>query len=437
VVIAVGTLGAAYLLGRRLSGRRAGWIGAALVAVTPLFVRNATLAYTDIPTTFPLTLAVLYVLRWWESGRTRDAALAGALLGIGLFTKQSALTWLASLALIPFLWLLMTRHQPVTGRWRRALSGLVGIALPALLIDGPWYARNALLAGWPNMLPVAGLYHLRGPMAGWRGLLPSLGWPVDFGPLLPLFYGAGWVVGLLNAVRVGWRCFQGQDTGPPSDLILAIVAVPYWLIWWLRFSFEARFLLLILPLMAVWAARPIEWAIDRLSGRVRLPWLLWQAGGGALLAGLLFLGVRSRLGGVYQFITHPLASDDERLLHARGRLYDLVLYIRATFDPSEDRIVLMDGRMVYYLLEYNLAVMYPQRLSDLEGYDYLVHSSSIFAVYNDRLGLRDSEFYQHVFDPLIFEPVYVSDGVHVMRILRTDVPSPAEYEAQRSVEDDE
>jgi hypothetical protein len=437
VVMAAATLGATYLLGRRLSGRRAGMMAAALVAVTPMFVRNATLAYTDIPTTFPLTLAVLYALRWWESGMARDTILAGVFLGIGLFTKQSALTWLASLALIPPLWLLVTRHQSVEGRWRRALSGLAGITLPALLIAGPWYARNALLDGWPNILPVAGLYHLRGEMAGWRGLLPSVGWPDDFGPLLPVFYGAGWVVGLVGAVRGGWRSLQGQESGPPADLILAVVVIPYWLAWWLRFSFEARFLLLILPLMAVWAARPVEWAVDRLEKRVRLPRLLWQAVGGLLLAGLLFLGVRSRLGGVYQFITHPYASDEERLIHARGRLYDLVLYIRTTLDPSRDRIMLMDGRLAYYLLEYDPVVMYPRRLSDLEGFDYLVHSSSIFAVYNDRLGLRDSEFYQHVFDPLIFEPVYVSDGVHVMRILRTDMPSPAEYEAHRAEEGDE
>jgi hypothetical protein len=46
--------------------------------------------------------------------------------------------------------------------------------------------------------------------------------------------------------------------------------------------------------------------------------------------------------------------------------------------------------------------------------------------------LRDSEFYRHVWDPLIFEPVYVSEGVHVMRILRTDVPTPEEYEAYRA-----
>ncbi|MEJ2147969.1 MAG: glycosyltransferase family 39 protein [Chloroflexota bacterium] len=436
VVMAAATLGATYLLGRRLSGRQAGLIAAALVAVTPLFVRNATLAYTDIPTTFPLTLAVLYVLRWWDSGRARDAALAGVLIGIALFTKQSALTWLASLAVVPFVWLLATRHQPLAGRWRRMLSGLAGIILPALLIAGPWYARNALLDGWPNVLPIAGLYHLRSEMAGWRGLLPSLGWPDDFGPVLPLFYVSGWIVGLFGAGRLGWRSLQGQESGPPADLILAIVAVPYWLAWWLRFSFEARFLLLILPLLAVWAARLIEWAADRLGERVHLPRLLWQIGGGALLAGLLFLGVRARLGGVYEFITHPFASDDERLLHARGRLYDLVLYIRSTLDPSRDRIVLMDGRLAYYLLEYDPVVMYPQRLSDLEGFDYLVHSSSIFAVYNDRLGLRDSEFYQHVFDPLIFEPVYVSDGVHVMRILRTDIPSPAEYEASRAAERD-
>ena len=112
VVMAAGTLGAVYLLGRRLSGRRAGLIAAALVAVTPLFVRNATLAYTDIPTTFPLVLAVLYALRWWDSGRAREAVLAGVLLGIGLFTKQSALTWLASLA----------RSCHRSGCWSRAAN---------------------------------------------------------------------------------------------------------------------------------------------------------------------------------------------------------------------------------------------------------------------------------------------------------------------------
>jgi hypothetical protein len=141
-----------------------------------------------------------------------------------------------------------------------------------------------------------------------------------------------------------------------------------------------------------------------------------------MLIGLIVWGARDRLGGVYKAVTQPFISDDERLLQAKGRTYNLVLYARENFDPAHDRLILMDGRMAYYLRDFDYVVMYPRTLADLEGYDYLLHSSSIFAVYNDRLGMRDSEFYQHVWDPAIFEPVYVSDGVHIMRILRTDLP---------------
>ena len=435
VISALGTLGATFLIGRQTMGRRAGLLAATLVALTPMFIRNATLAYTDIPTAFPLTLAVFYALRWWESGRTQDATLSGVLFGIALFTKQSALTWLASLAAVPPLWLLATRRHPYLQRWRRAAIGLAGFLLPAALIAGPWYVRNGLIAGGSNVLPVAGLYHLLGNKTGWPGLIPSLAWPADFGPALAWVYAAGWVIGILRAVRQGREAVRGRQAETPADLLLLGFILPYWLIWWLRFSFEARFLLLILPLMAVWAARPLEWTVGQIGARVRLPRLLWQAAGAALLLGLLLRGGYDRLGGLYRAITHPFASDDERLLYAKGRLYDLILYVRNNLDPERDRLMLMDGRMAYYLRDYDTVVMYPTRLSQLEGFDYLIHSSSIFAIYNPRLGWNTSEFYQHVWDPLIFEPVYESGGVHIMRILRTDVPTPEEYEAYREAQE--
>jgi hypothetical protein len=83
----------------------------------------------------------------------------------------------------------------------------------------------------------------------------------------------------------------------------------------------------------------------------------------------------------------------------------------------------MDERLVYFLPEFDTAVGYPQTLAALDGYDYLFHVAAIYALYgNGRLGWEDSEFYRYAFDERVFEPVYKSGGVHVMRSLRTTPP---------------
>ncbi len=441
---AAGTLGATYLIGRQIAGRSAGLIAAALVALTPLFVDNATLAYTDIPTAFPLTLAMLYILRWWDAGRVRDALTAGLLVAVGCLTKQSALIWPAALAAVPILWLIATRREAVDGRWRCAALALAALLAPPLLIAGPWYLRNALLDGWANAVPVAGLYHQLGSGAGLWGLVPPLAYPSDFGyPLTPV-YALGWVIGLIAAARElittlradqpawSWRPMlasrqlpveQGAALFIPGALILALAAVPYWAAWWLRFSFEARFLLLILPLIAVWAAVPVLQAAAWLAERARVPRVAQTVFTGLLLAGLLVLGARGRLGGVYYALTDPFASDFERLSRAKGPLADLAAYAHSELDPTTDRLYLMDERLAYFLPEFETAVGYPQTLAALDGYDYLFHVAAIYALYgNGRLGWEDSEFYRYAFDERVFEPVYESGGVHVMRILRTTLP---------------
>ncbi len=422
--MAVGSLGATFLIGRLVLGVRGGLLASALMALTPLFIRNATLGYTDIPTTFPLMMALLFAMHWWQTGRGRDALAAGVLVGFALFTKQSALTWLPSLAAVPVLWLISTRREPLTERGPRVLRAWAGMVLPSLVIALPWYVRNGILGGMPNVMPIAGLYHLAAPMTGWLGLIPALAWPADFGPLLSWVYAAGWVIGLLYAIRQGWLVMKGRGSPPPFDLLLAIVLIPYWIAWWVRFSFDPRFLILILPIMAIWAARPVKLALDHIGQRMPLPRPVWQAVGGTLLAGVLIWSSSDRLGGLYWAVTRPFATEEERERRVRGELYDLAHYLHDNVDPSTSRLIIMDGRLAYYLLDYDVTVSYPLSLAELRGYDYLVHSSSVFSVYNGRLGWNQSEFYQHIWDSRIFEPVYESGGVHIMRILRTDLPVP-------------
>jgi hypothetical protein len=293
-----------------------------------------------------------------------------------------------------------------------------------VLIAGVWYIRNVQIGTIRQIVPIAGEYHLLDKMTGWLGIAPSLAWPTDFAPWLAPIYALGWMIGLGFAAVQGINVLRGRAEGIPADLILAAFAVPYWLVWWRTFSFEARFLVLVLPMMAVWATRPVKWLAMWIEPRVSVDSraVLRPLGILAMVA-LLLLGARDRLGAVYYSFTRPFASEEERVRHVKGDLYDLAVYIRTHLEPGEARIMAMDGRLPYYLMDYDLTVGYPLQMSDLEGYDYLVHSSSIYSVYNGRLGWNESQFYRYAFDTDYFEPVYEKGGVHIMRILRTDAPA--------------
>lgn len=423
--IGIALLAATYLLGRETVGRRGGLLAAVYVGITPMFVDNATLAYTDIPATFPMTLAVLFVVRWWKAGRKVDGLLAGLLTGVAIFTKQSALAWLPGLGVVSTGWLIATHNQPHTYRWRRAFSGLGLLLLPALLVGAPWYVRNALIKNWGSAVPIAGEFHLLGEGVGWLGMVPPLTAPADFGWVPVLFYGVGWIIGFVGVGRAVAQAVRGNITDTPVDLLFSAFIIPYWLAWWQRFSFSSRFLLLILPMMAIWAARTTGALIDQIAA---CKWVAtrWVQLAGALgLLALVAWGSENRLGGVYRQFTQPFAPDTVRWQQAKGEMADLVIYVRENFDPDKDRIWLMDSRMAYYLDDFEITVGYPLTLNQLEGYDYIVHISSIFTVYSSgRFGWKRTEFFTYAFDDRVFESVYVSHDVHIMKILRTTPPPP-------------
>ncbi|MFN8447294.1 MAG: glycosyltransferase family 39 protein [Anaerolineae bacterium] len=105
------------MLGKRLRDERTGWLAALVLALTPFFSRWASSGYVDLPMAFFYALAAVFALRLYESGRLRDAALAGALVGLAAWTKNAALIGIVLLAL----WLVWCK---VNGRigWRAVVS---------------------------------------------------------------------------------------------------------------------------------------------------------------------------------------------------------------------------------------------------------------------------------------------------------------------------
>src|SRR5690606_26909942 len=90
-LLSLACLPATYLLGERLRGALAGWLAALVLALTPFFGSWASSGYVDLPMAFFYTLAAVFALRLWETGSTRDAVIAGALVGLAAWTKNAAL----------------------------------------------------------------------------------------------------------------------------------------------------------------------------------------------------------------------------------------------------------------------------------------------------------------------------------------------------------
>ncbi len=134
-----------YLIAKRIWGRRVGLLAAALAAVFPPFVLLSRELLSE--TLFiPLELgAVLCVLNFRRSGgELRWAAAAGALCGLAVLTRNTAL---ALLICVPL--------GVMVGRPSLSLCSLRGpivVLLAAALVVAPWTVRNAVQFG--RFIPV-------------------------------------------------------------------------------------------------------------------------------------------------------------------------------------------------------------------------------------------------------------------------------------------
>jgi len=134
-----------YLIGKRIWGRRVGLIAAALAAVFPPLVLLSRELWSE--TLFiPLMLgAVLCALEFRRSGgELRWAAIAGALCGFALLTRNTAAPLLVCIPLGMMV-------APVSLTLRSLRAPLIVLAVAALAV-APWTIRNA--AEFNRLVPI-------------------------------------------------------------------------------------------------------------------------------------------------------------------------------------------------------------------------------------------------------------------------------------------
>jgi 4-amino-4-deoxy-L-arabinose transferase-like glycosyltransferase len=141
-----GALGALALvvIGRRWLHGTAGWLAAAVLLSAQSIVMLAGYPYVDLALLLYATLALWALGHFLWSGPQAQQwlLLSGALAGLALSTKYTALALPPALALA----LLVSRIR----NWRSAIRDAFLLGIVALIVWSPWLLKNLALAGDPT-----------------------------------------------------------------------------------------------------------------------------------------------------------------------------------------------------------------------------------------------------------------------------------------------
>ncbi len=206
-----------------------------VLVFSPLAIQSSATAFLD-----PLLVVLLLAALWAQvaGGRGRPL-LAGFLYGLALLTKIQAVLYLP--LLLGQGWLFGWRWR----QWRRWLSGL----LPPALLFGAW----SLAYGGPPVWQVQ--------FARYGGLRLIWSWELwprlsEWGPLWGAALGTpAFFLALLLPVFLAWLV-QQEDWPTALDQLFVVYFIAHFLlIWFVAGHVTARYLLLVLPLLALIVAR--------------------------------------------------------------------------------------------------------------------------------------------------------------------------------------
>ncbi|MGI8864388.1 MAG: ArnT family glycosyltransferase [Solirubrobacteraceae bacterium] len=128
-------------LGSRAGGRRAGFIAGAIAALYPPLVTADGLVMSEPLFVLMSAAALLAAARAVRTGRTRDCATLGALVGLATLTRGEGLLLIPVLAW-PAAWLAAPQ--------RRGMRLLASTAAAVALV-APWVVRNTVVFGHPSL----------------------------------------------------------------------------------------------------------------------------------------------------------------------------------------------------------------------------------------------------------------------------------------------
>lgn len=252
ILLSTATIWLTYQIGRLLYSHPIGLISGGLLAVAMLHATNESrFALVDIPATFCVTLLLWFCART-QSVSFRQAVWLGVIAGIGFAVKYT--TIFAGLAVAALLF-------PREGRSRCSdfllkLAAVVGVAGVTFTIICPYWLIDLFSPEW-NLFFDALLYESSHYQKGHFGLFATgdINWFNRFTYLWTLLrWGLGAPLALLAIAGTVLAIIQRKD----GDKILLAFVIPYLLFIGLHKLKFVRHLLLIYPVLILFAAGCID-----------------------------------------------------------------------------------------------------------------------------------------------------------------------------------
>ena len=270
-----------FLLGRRLFGPAAGFIGAALYTFTVLAIQLAHFFTVDTWLTLFVTATLYFAIRFMDSPTIWRSLAVGATVGMAFATKASVPSLLAPI-LLAYAWAFWKSNRKLEVASFAAAGGLLSLAVfslfepYALVRSGPFIEdiRNqARIVRGETDIPFTRQF---------VGLIPGI---YELRNMFAFTMGPGLFTAAFAGIGVGlWRAITLRDVRLAIPLLWIVAYLPTTL------TTEARFLrysLPIMPVMAIFAAGLLVWLVSqqrlRVLGQIAtaatlIVTLIWAAG---------------------------------------------------------------------------------------------------------------------------------------------------------------
>lgn len=256
--------------------RRWSLIAVLMVAAVPSVYHVAASAYIDVTMALYITLAVYALSRWWRTLETGWLILIGVFLGAALSAKLTTVFVIGAFALIILLRVRKAKDSEPDGLVRILVSGFAALVL-AGLIASPWYLRTwqqtdspvfpFYMSIWPGDAPGwdverSNLFQAMNSQYG--GVVKS---PLDYllapwnlsvvaQPEQPVLFdgvlGVAFLIGLPLLIFALWKF----DVPVEVRIGASVAAIVF--LFWLFSSQQLRYLIPILPLIAIGIAAAVE-----------------------------------------------------------------------------------------------------------------------------------------------------------------------------------
>ncbi|MDM7922659.1 MAG: glycosyltransferase family 39 protein [Pyrinomonadaceae bacterium] len=255
--------------------RRWSLVAVLMAATVPTAYHVASSAYIDVALAFFVLLAVYGLSRWWQSLETGWLVFVAVFLGAALSAKLTTVFVIAAFALV-----IMMRARSAQSAGENA-GRIVGLGIGALLLAGfiasPWYLRTWAETGspvfpfymsiWPAEAPGwdlerSNLFQAMNSQYGGdpKAVVDYIAAPWNLSvaaqPELPAYFdgvlGVAFLIGLPFLIWGLWKLEL------PAAVKIGSAVASVMFLFWLSSSQQLRYLLPIMPLLAIGIAAAFE-----------------------------------------------------------------------------------------------------------------------------------------------------------------------------------